>query len=83
MINLAIDTGFGRTKALDPEREYDFPSLVAAYKPVKFSTGLESNGDPAAQMAVEYNGRRYFVGTAAAKQGVAMATVDKERTVSE
>lgn len=82
MKNYAIDAGFGRTKATDGKTTCDFPSLVAAYRPVRFISGMESN-DPTARMVLECDyGDRYYIGSAAARQGIAQSTIDKERAVS-
>jgi len=83
LIKLAVDTGFGRTKALSDEHAVSFPSLVAHYRDIRFNTGMEGNGDPTSKLALEHNGRRYFVGSAAIRQGIAQNTIDRERTVSQ
>lgn len=82
MKNIAIDAGFGRTKATDGQNICDFPSLVAAYRPVKFTSGMESKTDPTGRLVLEYEGSRYYIGSAAARQGIAQSTIDKERAVS-
>jgi plasmid segregation protein ParM len=81
--NIAVDTGFGRTKAVSLGKTISFPSLVANYREVRFTTGIESNGDPTTKMAIESNGRRYFVGSAASRQGIVQNTIDRERAISE
>ncbi len=82
MKNIAIDAGFGRTKATDGKAICDFPSLVAAYRPVRFVSGMESKTDPTTRMVLEYENNRYYIGSAAARQGIAQSTIDKERAVS-
>ncbi len=83
MKNVAVDAGFGRIKAVDQEKAISFPSLLAHYRKVRFTTGMEGNGDPTANMVIESDGRRYFVGEAAGKQGVVQNTIDRDRAVSE
>ena len=83
MMKVAIDTGFGRTKALSAGKAISFPSLVAHYREVRFTTGMEGNGDPASKLVLEHNGKRYFVGSVAGKQGIAQNTIDRERAVSK
>lgn len=82
MKNIAIDAGFGRTKATDGKTTCDFPSLVAAYRPVRFVSGMESKTDPTGRMILEHEADRYYIGSAAARQGIAQSTIDKERAVS-
>jgi len=82
-MNIAVDAGFGRTKALNAVKEISFPSLVAHYRPVRFTTGMEGNGDPTSKLVLEHNGHRHFVGSAAGRQGIAQNTIDRERAVSE
>jgi len=81
--NIAVDAGFGRTKALSPDRAISFPSLVAHYREVRFTTGMEGNGDPTIKMVIESNRRRYFVGSAAGRQGIVQNTIDRDRAISE
>ncbi len=83
MLKIAVDAGFGRTKALSTDRSISFPSLVANFREVRFTTGMEGNGDPTSMLAIAHNGRRYFVGSAAGRQGIAQNTIDRERAVSE
>lgn len=84
MMKMAIDTGFGRVKAqTESGQALNMPSLVAAFRPVRFSTGFESNGDPSSNLILERNGKTYFVGKSAQLQGVPQHTVDRERAVSE
>lgn len=83
MIKLAADTGFGRVKALSVKQAVSFPSLVAHYRDIRFKTGMEENGDPTSKLVLEHNGKRYFVGNAARRQGIAQNTIDRERTLSE
>jgi plasmid segregation protein ParM len=81
--NIAVDTGFGRTKAISQGKTISFPSLVAHYREVRFTTGMEGNGDPTTKMVIESNGRRFFVGSAAGRQGIVQNTIDRERAISE
>jgi len=81
--NVAIDAGSGRTKATDGDQQFNFPSLTANFTQVLFVTGMESDDDPTAHLVLEYEENRWFVGAAAAKQGIAQRTVDRERAVNE
>ncbi len=81
--NIAIDAGSGRTKATDNDQWFNFPSLTANFTQVLYVTGMESDEDPTAHLVLECEGYRWFVGSAAAKQGIAQRTVDRERAVNE
>ena len=81
MKNYAIDAGFGRTKAVSETKEFNFPSLVAAYRPVRFVSGMEK-ADPTSSMVLQYDSKRYYIGSSAARQGIAESTIDKERAVT-
>jgi len=81
--SIAVDAGFGRTKALSQDKVINFPSLVAHHREVRFTTGMEGNGDPTSKMVIESNGHRYFVGSAAGRQGIVQNTIDRDRAVSE
>jgi len=82
MKNIAIDAGFGRTKAADKNELFDFPSLTANFTGVQYSTGMET-GNLTSHLVLEHEGKAWFIGDAAAKQGIAQRTVDKERAVSK
>lgn len=82
MITMAVDVGFGRVKGVASNgNQVEFPSLIGEFHPVKFSSGM--NGDPLSQIAVEYSGKRKFVGEAALRQSTPQNTIDPERTISE
>ena len=78
MMKIVIDTGFGRTKALTAGKAISFPSLVANYREVRFTTGMECNGNSTSKLVLEYNGKHYFMGSTAERQSIAQNTIDHE-----
>lgn len=80
-MKMAIDVGFGRVKALgDNGREANFPAVVAGFQPLTFASGLESGES----LAIEYQGRSYWIGEAALRQSTAARmTTDRTRTTNE
>jgi plasmid segregation protein ParM len=82
-LNVGIDVGFGNVKGRTDHSKVDFTSLIGEFSPVKFSSGMEGNADPTANMVVEYDGKRWFVGPSALKQSTPHNTIEQSRTVSE
>lgn len=81
MLNMAVDVGFGRVKALgDNGRTANFPAVVAGFKPLTFASGLETGES----LAIEYQGRPWWIGEAALRQSTAVRmTTDRTRTTNE
>ena len=78
---LAIDVGFGRTKGMDGKQTIEIPSLISDFRELSFS-GLDNKGETE-KLAVSYNGRRYFVGDLAKRQGVPRSTLSPDRTIQD
>jgi len=81
VFRVAVDVGFGRVKAInDTGNSVNFPAVVAGFQPLVFSSGLEAEGS----LAIEYQGKKYWVGEAAIRQSTAVRmTTDRARTISE
>lgn len=81
MLNMAVDVGFGRVKALgDNGRTANFPAVVAGFKPLTFASGMESGQS----LAIEYQGRSWWIGEAALRQSSSVRmTTDRSRTTNE
>ncbi len=82
-MNIAVDAGFGRTKGSNG-RGYvvSFPSQVSVYNPVRFESGVGGDQDMVDRLAVSFDNYKYFVGSAAARQGIVQNTIDKNRAVN-
>lgn len=80
-MKMAVDVGFGRVKGLGGNgKEVNFPAAVAGFQPLTFASGMESGQS----LAIEYQGRSYWVGDAALRQSTsARMTTDRARTVNE
>jgi plasmid segregation protein ParM len=83
LLNVGIDVGFGNVKGMSDLCKIDFISQIGEFSPVKFSSGMEGSADPTLNMAIEYNGKRWFVGPSAARQTVPNNTIEHTRTVTE
>jgi plasmid segregation protein ParM len=82
-LNTGIDVGFGNVKGESDLCKIDFCSQIGEFSPVKFSSGMEGATDPTLNMAIEYNGKRWFVGPSAVRQAVPQNTIEHTRTVTE
>lgn len=80
---IGIDVGFGNVKGRSDTKRLDFISTIGQFTPVKFSSGMEATSDPTASIAIEYNGKRWFVGPSALKQSTPQNTIEQSRTVTE
>ena len=74
----AVDVGFGSIKGVCEAREVEYPSAVGNFRPVRFSTGMESV-DIKDRLFIEYEGKRYFIGDIAYKQSTPRVTMTNER----
>ena len=81
MLKTAVDVGFGRVKALNENmRKANFPAVVADFQPLNFASGMESGQS----LAIEYQGRSWWIGEAAIRQSTAVRmTTDRTRTTNE
>jgi hypothetical protein len=81
MEHMAIDVGFGGTKAVASNgRKASFISVVGDFHPVAFVSGMN---DATSNLVIDYNSRKSFVGESALKQSIPRATVDTDRTVTD
>jgi len=74
---IAVDVGFGRVKAVCGHQAVEFPSVIADFTPVAYSSGMQERGS--AEQAIEYKGERFFTGELARRQGTPRATLDSRR----
>lgn len=77
----SIDLGYGSVKAISPARQIEFPSAIGTFRPVRFTSGME-NAELQDRLCVEFESKRYFVGSIAFLQGNPRATLNKERFTS-
>lgn len=84
MNTYAIDVGFGNVKGMSSNGKHClFPAVIGDFSPISFTLGAQNQQDPLSHIAIGYNYRRYFVGSAALKQAEARNTVDRDRTISD
>ena len=79
MITAGIDVGFGFTKAVGNGRQRIFRSAIGAFSPIAFQPEGAGSGT---STAIEFGGRRLFVGDAALRQATPEATITANRTVT-
>ena len=77
----AVDLGFGAVKAISSARQVEFPSAIGTFRPIRFTSGMEGK-DLQDRLCVEFEGKRYFVGSIAYLQSNPRATMNKERFTS-
>jgi len=81
MQHMAIDVGFGGTKAVSSNgRRANFVSVVGDFHLVAFVSGMN---DANSNLVIDYNSKKNFVGESALKQSLPRATVDTDRTVTD
>ena len=78
---LAVDVGFGRTKAVSEKHKINFPSLIDYFKKIPFAGVSEM--EKIRKLAVGYNGNKYFVGDMAKVQGIPQATLNSARFLDD
>lgn len=78
---IAIDTGFGRTKAMASNKKISIPSVIDNFRPISFS-GI-SGRDRKKELCVGYRGKNYFIGDMAISQGSPVATLGADRFLDD
>jgi plasmid segregation protein ParM len=75
---LAIDVGFGFTKATDGNRFLVFKSILGEATDIQFKGGILGEAPPDENIQIEVDGRSYFVGEMAERQSnVRFFTLDQ------
>ena len=80
---IAIDIGFGFTKATDGSRSLIFKSILGEATDIQFKGGILGEGSPDENIQIEVDGRSYFVGEMAERQSnVRFFTLDQAQFFS-
>lgn len=80
---LAIDIGFGFTKATNGQKSLIFKSILGEATDIQFKGGILSDGSPDENIHLEVDGRSYFVGEMAERQSnVRSFTLDQAQFLS-
>jgi len=75
---LAIDIGFGFTKALNRNKSLIFKSILGDANDIQFRGGILADGSPDDHIQIELDGRSYFIGELAERQSEARSfTLDQ------
>lgn len=77
----AVDLGYGRVKALSVDRQLEFPSVVGAWRDIRFRADVTKLGF-LGDLAVEYNGQKLFLGDAAYRQSTPQVDMSQRRFIS-
>jgi plasmid segregation protein ParM len=77
----AVDLGFGAVKGISSARQIEYPSAVGTFRPVRFTSGME-NQEQKDKLCIEFEGKRYFVGSIAFKQSAPRVTMNSTRFTS-
>ncbi len=77
---LAVDVGFGQTKAIGgkTEKVVQFPSLVGNFKPLDFISGQEEL-PWVEKLVIRYGDQSYFIGDVARRQDVPYSSLNSNR----
>ncbi|MGD8399812.1 MAG: ParM/StbA family protein [Bacillota bacterium] len=67
--NIGIDLGFGFVKTTDGNQAFIFPSVVGAGSELTYRSELTTFIDPIQNLMVTIDGKKYFVGELAIRQG--------------
>ncbi len=78
----AVDLGFGQVKAITDTQQVEYPAAIGTYRPVRFTSGLEAQ-DPVEKLCIEFEGKKYFVGSMAIAQSTPRVTMSSERFTSQ
>lgn len=78
----AVDVGFGAVKAISDARQIEYPSAVGTYRPVRFTSGMEQQ-NIIDRLCVEFEGKRYFIGSIAYLQSSPRVTMTADRFTSQ
>ena len=80
---IAIDIGFGFTKATDGSRSMVFKSILGEATDIQFKGGILGDAAPDENLQIEVDGRSYFVGEMAERQSnVRFFTLDQAQFFS-
>ena len=80
---LAIDIGFGFTKATNGTRSIVFKSILGEATEIQFKGGILGEGSPDENIQIEVDNRSYFVGEMAERQSnVRSFTLDQAQFFS-
>lgn len=80
---IAIDIGFGFTKATNGSRSLVFKSILGDATDIQFKGGILGEGSPDENIQIEVDGRSYFVGEMAERQSnVRFFTLDQTQFFS-
>jgi plasmid segregation protein ParM len=80
---IAIDIGFGFTKAMDGSRSLVFKSILGEATDIQFKGGILGESAPEENLQIEVDGRSYFVGEMAERQSnVRFFTLDQAQFFS-
>lgn len=79
---ISVDVGFGRVKALTAQQRLEYPSVVAPWRPIRFTSGIDSRGSPVERLSVEYVGQKLFLGRMAHRQSKARVSLSMDRFCS-
>lgn len=75
---ISVDVGFGRIKAVSAQMQLEFPSVVGAWREIRFKSEMDS-GAILKRLAVEYVGKKMFLGEIAYRQSKAGMNMSMER----
>ena len=78
----AVDVGFGAVKAISGARQIEYPSAVGTFRPVRFTSGMEQQS-LIDRLCVEFEGKRYFIGSIAYLQSSPRVTMAADRFTSQ
>lgn len=80
---LAIDTGFGFTKATNGNKSIIFKSILGESTDIQFKGGILGEGSPDENIQIEIDGQSYFIGEMAERQSnVRSFTLDQAQFFS-
>jgi hypothetical protein len=75
---IGLDVGYGYTKATDGSKTIVFPSVVSPPVEMRFDPLLDHASESLNQLSVTFEGKHYFLGEMALRQGrFAHATLDR------
>ncbi len=77
----AVDLGFGQVKGLSGLRRVEYPAAIGSFRPVRFTSGMEGK-ELADRLCIQYEGKRYFVGSIAFAQSAPRVTMSADRFTS-
>jgi plasmid segregation protein ParM len=78
----AVDVGFGAVKAISEARQIEYPSAVGTFRPIRFTSGMESQS-LIDRLCVEFEGKRCFIGSIAYLQSSPRVTMAADRFTNQ